>query len=202
MPRIGPTAPASRIERGQEEGGLEDPVPRPARHCDGATRTAEAPSNAITGTKRANRRIATTASGDSTTVTAEEAHHDGRDQEGAQQRPPAGEGEAVGAAYADLGAAVDLAERVGGGRQHQQDARPEHEEGQQRGQQDPEAAALATRRSRAGPQDQALQPGHQEGGRDGQEPDADEQPPPRPRTCARPPGSAARRPVAGRCAGA
>ena len=48
----------------------------------------------------------------------------------------AGECEAVGPPYADRRVAVYLAEGVGGGGQHQQDARPEQEEGHQRGQGD------------------------------------------------------------------
>ena len=142
MPRIGPTAPASRIEvpsrmavlmiRCRTSAALRRSDPR-----------AEGASNAITGTKRAKSDDQHDGERCQHDGHAEEPDDDGRDREGPQQRPPAGECEAVGPPYADGRVAVDLAEGVGGGGQHQQDARPQQDEGHQRGQDDADAASLA-----------------------------------------------------------
>ena len=139
----GPDGPGQQDRRRQQDRGLDDLVPdqcgAAAQRRDGgcALRTR---SRARRGRTGGSARRAT---GDSTTVRLRSPTSDRRDQERAQQRPPASQGQAVGAPYADLGVAVDLAERVGGGRQNQQDARPEQEEGHQHSQGDPEAAALA-----------------------------------------------------------
>ena len=68
VPRSGPTAPASRSDVARSTAVLRIRC-RTRVVLRRSEASADGPSNAITGTKRANSTIAATATGDSTTVT-------------------------------------------------------------------------------------------------------------------------------------